>query len=929
MSEHDTPGTELAGRLDSIERRLDALREELAEVRTLARAASPEVEAVTPPRPPVAVYQPARSPAPSRRPASRQPQPAARPTHPPAQPVAGASRLPRAHPTASELVERWQLLGPRGFAIVGGAVTALGIGLLFVLAVDRGWIGPAERVLIGAVLSALVFGAGLVVRARYGQLFAALAAVGAGTAGAYATLAAATARYDLVPDPLALPLAGLIAALTTAVALAWGSQILAGIGLVGSALAPALQALDTGMMPGSAAFAVIVLAATAVVAARRDWEPLLATVALIVTGQTLVLVADNGWAGDTGAVSVALALAGTLLGAGILLRQGRGSDELAPLAATLPLAGTGVALLTAARLLEHGTDRGAVLLAVAGVWAVAWLALRARDRALALVVGASSLALLAVATAELLSDDALALAWAAQAILLSALAMRLRDARLQLGGLVYLALAGGHALVVDAPPRILFEPASADPAASAALGATALAALVAGLAAPVTHVVATETGVLAFLSGVRVFLEQRRTALRESLFFVSGSLGVLASAVLLTGITFEAGHVAASGIAATAAAAALGVAARMRSTGLVVAALAALVLVLGESVWDADEFLRGDDRSPGGWSMLLTAAGLLGGTFALRVLHPTRRRLGIVSAVAAFVSLAWSASALTLLVPRADGVDPSETWLGLGLLPVALVYGVLAASVFGPGRLRNLSTTLWAPGVVATIAAEAYLLQDGRLIAAVAAVTGGLLALTSLPLREVRLALAGAIVTGFATAGTLAFVTPPERFLEASAAPADGLWVLAACLAGGAAVTVAFRAAGRNEWRAVGIALGALTLYAVSLGILGLVVGVSGASVETDFERAHTVVSAVWALVGLTALVAGLLRGSAALRLGGLGLFGVSLAKIFIYDLSELSSVARAASFILVGAAILVGGAALQRLSAKLDTRDGSAGTTT
>jgi len=41
----------------------------------------------------------------------------------------------------------------------------------------------------------------------------------------------------------------------------------------------------------------------------------------------------------------------------------------------------------------------------------------------------------AVATAELVSDDALTLAWAAQAILLSVLASRLRDARLQAGGL--------------------------------------------------------------------------------------------------------------------------------------------------------------------------------------------------------------------------------------------------------------------------------------------------------------------------------------------------------------------------------------------------------------------------------------------------------------------------------------------------------------
>ena len=153
--------------------------------------------------------------------------------------------------------------------------------------------------------------------------------------------------------------------------------------------------------------------------------------------------------------------------------------------------------------------------------------------------------------------------------------------------------------------------------------------------------------------------------------------------------------------------------------------------------------------------------------------------------------------------------------------------------------------------------------------------------------------------------------------------------MLGACLAGAAALVDVLRRGGGSEWRAVGVALGGLVLYTLSLGVLGLVVRLSGASLEADFERGHTVVSAVWAFVGLAGLVAGLVRSSSVLRLGGLGLFGVSLAKIFLYDLSELSSVARAASFIVVGAAILAGGAALQRLSARFDPHDGSAGSAT
>ena len=116
----------------------------------------------------------------------------------------------------------WDLLGPRGFAIVGGAVTALGVILLFVLAANRGWITPGDARSLRRLVSALAVGAGFAIRHRYGQLQASLGAVGAGIAGGYASLAAATARYDLVPDWLALPLAGCLAALAVVIAIALG-----------------------------------------------------------------------------------------------------------------------------------------------------------------------------------------------------------------------------------------------------------------------------------------------------------------------------------------------------------------------------------------------------------------------------------------------------------------------------------------------------------------------------------------------------------------------------------------------------------------------------------------------------------------------------------------------------------------------------------
>ena len=104
-------------------------------------------------------------------------------------------------------------------------------------------------------------------------------------------------------------------------------------------------------------------------------------------------------------------------------------------------------------------------------------------------------------------------------------------------------------------------------------------------------------------------------------------------------------------------------------------------------------------------------------------------------------------------------------------------------------------------------------------------------------------------------------------------------------------------------------------VYAGSLAILGLTLGAGDADLTTEFQRGHTAVSAFWGVVALLSLYAGLRRGSPALRLAGFALFGAALAKLFLYDLSALSSVARALSFLAVGAVLLLGGFFYQRLA--------------
>src|SRR5207245_478072 len=139
---------------------------------------------------------------------------------------AAALRAPR------RSLELSDLLGAKALAWVGGGVMLLGVVFFYVLAVNRGWIGPGVRVALGGIASTLALAGGLWLRRRFGATYASLGAVGAGIAGYYATLLAAAELYDLLPDPAALAIAAAIAALGVALSLAWSEQILAGLGLI-------------------------------------------------------------------------------------------------------------------------------------------------------------------------------------------------------------------------------------------------------------------------------------------------------------------------------------------------------------------------------------------------------------------------------------------------------------------------------------------------------------------------------------------------------------------------------------------------------------------------------------------------------------------------------------------------------------------------
>ena len=358
-------------------------------------------------------------------------------------------------------------------------MTVLGVVFFFVLAANRGWIGPVERVSLGAIASASVFGAGLYLHRRYGPTYAAYGAVGAGLAGGYATLLASAALYDLVSDLGALAIAASIAAVGVATALYWGSELIAGIGLVGATLVPLMVLFEEDISTIGTAFAGIVFTATAIVAVVRRW-PVLLGVGFAASALQIALLVGDGAVTDWDRVILAWIFAALYVAAAHALNRKLEEGGLHSLSATLVLVAALLAGMSGAVLFD-GDDRGWVVVGsgLAFVALGAVLYFDRRDRDFSALLGAAGLGLVGVGLAVVLTGPSLALAWAAEAAVLAWLAQRILEPRYQLLALAYLAAATVYAFAFAAPPTDLYE-AVENPADGA------LAPLAVAIAAAVT-----------------------------------------------------------------------------------------------------------------------------------------------------------------------------------------------------------------------------------------------------------------------------------------------------------------------------------------------------------------------------------------------------------------------------------------------------------
>jgi uncharacterized membrane protein len=246
---------------------------------------------------------------------------------------------------------------------------------------------------------------------------------------------------------------------------------------------------------------------------------------------------------------------------------------------------------------------------------------------------------------------------------------------------------------------------------------------------------------------------------------------------------------------------------------------------------------------------------------------------------------------------------------------VALAAGCLvSARLAGEGRLE-WRVALDAIGLVAVAYLTALSLDGESLVLAWAAASVALGAIAR-RFDDVPAACASLGFLGLAALHAFALTAPPSSLVTGLLDPLAGVAALGAVAA---AAILAARALPRLHQRQAFVlhAGAAVTLLYLASGLV-VTPFESGDAVDSALLSAHQqgqmVLSVFWALVGVGTLVLGLRRDLAVLRLAALALLGVTIAKVFLFDLATLTSIYRVVPFIGLGLLLLAGAFVWQRL---------------
>jgi len=374
----------LSEHLRRVEAQLAALERGIAAATPLAPA-PPAHEPIPPaaePTTPVPEPETPAKEAPA--PPEREP-PIAAPIAPPPQPAPIAPRM--------SLEER---LGTQWAVWVGGLAVVLGGIFLVRYSIEQGLLGPGVRVTLGALLAVALIVAGE--WTRRGERLSGIAGLptahipsiltAAGTTVAYADVYAAYALYGFLGPGSAFVMLGLVALATLAAALLHG-QTLAGLGLVGAYLTPLLVASEHPDYWSLYIYLAVVTAAAFALARVRMWRWLAIAAVVFSAAWTLPgvgIVSVDALGPHLFHVVTGFALAAALIVAGLFL----GPDAEVGRIDGVSSAALGT-YLVAATLLVLASRHDPLALATFAVLVVAMVAIAWRAEPAAAAVPAAAL----------------------------------------------------------------------------------------------------------------------------------------------------------------------------------------------------------------------------------------------------------------------------------------------------------------------------------------------------------------------------------------------------------------------------------------------------------------------------------------------------------------------------------------------------------
>lgn len=285
---------------------------------------------------------------------------------------------------------------------------------------------------------------------------------------------------------------------------------------------------------------------------------------------------------------------------------------------------------------------------------------------------------------------------------------------------------------------------------------------------------------------------------------------------------------------------------------------------------------------------------------------PTPLSIPTLPAVTAGVAVAG----VVLLDRFSDTETPKDLWV------TVLAVGMLVAglSLYARTRARLMGPFVAAIGfALSAVAIGMWFDGPGRTIGWAAQAVVAAWAARAIDDDPPMFGTFAAIA--MATAGALKLC--PARGLGWDPVPWQGVVAVGAVAIGAAAAAwLSFgvserliRIDGHRSHLLVALA-GAATWYGGSVTIVQML--------GIDHDSTQVVLSVVWAIVGLAMIVVGLRRDLRLIRVVGLGLLGLALAKLVLFDLRYLESTSRALSFILVGLLALGGAYAYQRILSQI-----------